>query len=421
MNLRQAFFIIGTAGLIAVINAQTWIDISTSKVNTLGTQPWPGGCAGISVNRLNGDVLVNIVGFGIWKSIDKGQTWTDWSKGVVSGRGESGQAVQIDQDNPTRMAVFSLDGDAGYTTDGTAWKKMAGMGRNWDFGSVDWATADAKVMLAALHESGGLIYKTTDGAATWIKLSITAEPQWGTLTSMVGVISANTFIYSNGGGIFRSTDAGATWTSVSTINPTTHVVAQFKGAFYLGTATGLIVSKDNGATWQTLGGSISINQGPFFGADENTIAVINLQGAYKTTNAGSSWTKISGLPPLYSGNTFDPKWYGCYTWDPVYNTVYGSSMGNPAFKYQLASSTSVTGSHSSEFPALRISIFNNTINSGTLFTKVELFSLSGELIYQRNVSPAFSATIPQIQSPLIVRITWLDGATFYHTIIQENE
>jgi hypothetical protein len=42
---------------------ETWVDISSSQIDQLSRQPWPGGCAGVVVNRLSGDVLVNIVGW----------------------------------------------------------------------------------------------------------------------------------------------------------------------------------------------------------------------------------------------------------------------------------------------------------------------------------------------------------------------
>jgi hypothetical protein len=65
--------------------ADTWIDISDSQTGQLGKQPWPGGCAGTVVNRLNGDVMVNMVGNGLWKTSDQGKTWSRLDGGVVSG------------------------------------------------------------------------------------------------------------------------------------------------------------------------------------------------------------------------------------------------------------------------------------------------------------------------------------------------
>ena len=231
----------------------TWEDISSLQSGQLGKQPWPGGCAGVAVNRLNGDVMVNFVGFGLWKSPNQGRKWTRLDHGVISGRGESGWSVQVDQNDPRRVAVFSLDGDAGYTVDGIRWKKFTGMGRNWDFGSVDWASPDAQVILAGKHESGGEVYTSADGGTIWNKLPIIMDPVANKDNCMIGVMDAKTFVYSFANGIQRSTDQGATWTKVSAFQPRSKVPVLFQGSHYLCTSNGLIVSKDHGATWKTQG------------------------------------------------------------------------------------------------------------------------------------------------------------------------
>lgn len=333
--------------------AQTWTDISSALVQSQG-MTFPGGvtnCSGVCVNRLTGDVVVKFIDNGMWKSTDKGTTWARIDNKTVSGRCESGWGVQVDQDNPTRMAIFSLDGTSGYTPDGITWKSVnasPAAGRGFDFGSVDWATTDAKVMIASAHESNGQIVLSTDGGTTWASLSVTfngTNPGSGTI-SMVGALDATTLIYSSGSGINRSTNLGASWQQVSTANPQTRTVVRFNGKFYLGTASGLLASTDNGATWQTRSGSVSICQGPFFGADENTMVVAGPLGVYKTTNAGTSWTKITGLTPPYNGNTFDPTWFGCYSWDPVNNCIYATRMVCPAYKYQVPATGVINRSNS---------------------------------------------------------------------------
>ena len=316
--------------------ADVWTDISTAQIGQLGKQPWPGGCAGTVVNRLNGDVMVNMVGNGLWKSADQGQTWTRLDGGVISGRGECGWSVQVDQNDPKRVAVFSLDGDAGYTIDGTHWKKFTSLGRNWDFGSVDWADPTAKVILAGKHESGGEVYQSADGGTTWTKLPIVMDPVKKMDECMIGVMNASTFIYSYGNGIHRSTDGGTTWNQVSELQPRSKIPAHFKKSHYLCTSKGLIASSDAGATWQIQGESVDLWQGPFFGADEKTMVAAGPQGIYKTTTAGKNWTKVSGLRPNVNQNfSFATKWFGSYSWDPVKDVIYATAMAHPAFKNQL--------------------------------------------------------------------------------------
>jgi len=320
----------------ASVSAQDWTDITSEFIadQELTAGDWRG-CSGLTVNRLNGDVYVQIISHGIWKSTDQGTTWSRIDQNTISGRCETGVAMTSDQDNPVRLACFSLDGGAGFTPDGVTWHKFTNMGRNWDFGSVDWGSANPLVMLAAKHEDGSKVYKTVDRGLTWTLLPISLNAQGYTKSSMIGVMDANTFIYCFNGGIQRSTDQGASWTQVSTTVASTKIPVLFKGKHYLGAATGLWVSSDKGATWTNQGSSIEISQGPFFGADENTMVIANTQGIFKSTNAGNAWTNVAVLPAPYTGLTFDPLWFAGFTWDPVHNTIYGNRMNCPTYKFVL--------------------------------------------------------------------------------------
>src|SRR5206468_9780650 len=115
--------------------------------------------------------------------------------------------------------------------DGIKWQKFTSLGRNWDFGSVDWAASVPKTIIAAKHETTppGETYVTQDGGVTWKKLSIYINSNRDRI-SMVGALNATTFIYSKGEGIQRSEDAGVTWTKVSAGNPQTRIPVLFRGA-----------------------------------------------------------------------------------------------------------------------------------------------------------------------------------------------
>jgi photosystem II stability/assembly factor-like uncharacterized protein len=338
------FALLGGALLLAarVQAAETWTDISTPLIEKLKSQgeklAWPGGCSGIVADRLTGWVVVKVVGGGLWRSADQGATWQRIDGGTVSGRDETGWATSVDQNDPQRMASFSLDGLAGWTADGKKWQSLTDNGRNWDFGAVDWSAAAPQTIIVAKHETDppGEVDLSTDGGRTWRKLAIRLNGKQD-LVAMVGALDAKTLIYSNGQGILRSTDTGVSWTQVSTANPLTRIPVCFRGVVYLGTAAGLLVSQNQGATWQTQGAPVKIQQGPFFGADERTMMALGSDGALLTEDAGQNWTRVAGLKPNERGQgfSFATKWFGCYAWDPVNNILYASTMGNPAFKLQL--------------------------------------------------------------------------------------
>jgi hypothetical protein len=418
MKMHQPVLQIISVMVIAIC-AQTWTDISTSQINSLGgssAQSYPGGVAGTCVNRLTGDVFINIVGFGIWKSVNQGSAWTKYSGTTISGRCENGWGVQISQDDPTRMAVFSLDGDAGYTLNGgSTWKKFTQVwGRNWDYGSVDWANPAAKTIIAMDHENSGVTRKSIDGGTTWTDLGIRLSTDvWGSGPMTIGCMDSTTFIYSNASGIQRSTNLGSSWTQVSTEKPLGKVVVLFKGKHYLGTSTGLIVSADKGLTWQHQGASLNIYQGPYFGADENSMVVAGSPGIYKSTNAGTSWTKIGDFPTQSaSGFGYNVLWFGSNTWDPINNTLYATAMANPAFKKQLAA-TGVTRNINSTLNQQGLTIANSTLRSDKAFGHLQIFSLAGSLLLDKHVYPTNALKLPALgnarRSSLIYRIRTVDG------------
>jgi photosystem II stability/assembly factor-like uncharacterized protein len=320
--------------------AEVWTDISSpllARLTNSGAKfGWPGGCSGVVVNRTNGDVTIKVVGLGLWRSSDQGQNWRRVDGDTISGRDETGWATSADQNAPMRMASFSLDGTAGWTTDGRTWKRFTDLGRNWDYGSVDWGTPEPKTIIAAKHETSplGEVYVTQDGGVTWRMLSVRLQGKPERL-SMVGALDATTLIYGNGDGIHRSTDVGNSWTKVSDANPQTRVPVLFQGAHYLGTTNGLLVSKNRGASWQHHGAAVNIWQGPFFGRDASEMLVVGKDGVFTTKDTGKTWTRAAGLKPKEGGFVFTPNWFGCYAWDPLKNILYASSMGNPVYKLQL--------------------------------------------------------------------------------------
>jgi len=330
---------------IALLNpsiqaADKWTDISSALLERLTNNgaklAWPGGCSGVVVNRTNGHVTIKVVGLGLWRSPDKGRNWQRIDDNTVSGRDETGWATSMDQNTPSRIASLSLDGSAGWTIDGHHWTQFKTLGRNWDFGSVDWAAPIPKTIIAAKHETTppGEVYVTQDGGMTWKQLSIHLSATRDRV-SMVGALGATTLIYGNGDGIHRSKDSGGTWTKVSSANPQTRIPVLFQDAYYFGTTNGLLVSKDLGASWREQGAVVNIWQGPFFGRDGKNMLVIGKDGVFLTKNAGDTWKQVASLKPKEGGFVFSPNWFGCYAWDPVNNILYASAMGNPVYQLEL--------------------------------------------------------------------------------------
>lgn len=331
------------------VAAAEWKDVSSPLLarltNNGAKAAWPGGCSGVVANRTNGEVTIKVVGLGLWRSVDLGRNWTRIDGDTISGRDETGWATSVDPENPSRMASFSLDGTAGWTPDGVRWRRFGNMGRNWDYGSVDWGSAEPRTIFAAKHETSppGEVYVSKDGGVTWNQVAVHLLADRNKI-SMVGVLNENTLIYGKGDGIHRSTDFGRSWTRVSDANPQTRIPVRFGGAHYLGDTNGLLRSRDRGMTWERLGTAVDVWQGPLFGRDAREMVVVGRQGVFRTRDGAATWQRVAGLPgaagaeaglpPRRGGFVFEPNWFGCFAWDPVNNLLYASAMGNPV--YQLA-------------------------------------------------------------------------------------
>jgi photosystem II stability/assembly factor-like uncharacterized protein len=311
-----------------------WVNISEPVIATVtnsGTQiKWPGNTGGIAVDRITGKVFLEVCNVGLWESADHGQSFTRVAEGKVGGRCEFGYAINCDPAG-SRIACFMLDGNCGMTLDGAkSWQAFAPMGRNWDFGAVDWADPQAKSIFAARHESGGEMYTSSDAGASWHFIG--KHPEFNS----VGVFDSTTLVAGREVGIVRSSDHGESWTKISDFHPVGRVAVYFNGLTYWLAKEGLISSADKGATWQRVGAPLAAGWGPLFGKNAQQIMVADFQGFLKTVDGGKTWERIASMPPFEGGLV--PKLTGQFItigWDPNANILYASRMGSTAYRLQL--------------------------------------------------------------------------------------
>ncbi len=182
-------------------------------------------------------------GNGVYKSTDAGKTWTNMG---LKDSHHIGRIV-IHPSNPSVVYVAAVgrlwgpNGERGVykTTDGGKTCNRV-LFINEDTGVVDlamdlqspdtlYAAAYQRRRTAYGYNGGGphsALYKTTDGGATWKKLTKGLPYEQGGETGRIGVAvyrrNSNivyTLVEHAHGGIFRSDDKGETWTKMSDTNP----------------------------------------------------------------------------------------------------------------------------------------------------------------------------------------------------------
>lgn len=314
-------------------SVNNWTNISDPVVKQLTESgvkiPWPGQTAGVCCDRMTGKVYMEIAGVGLWASEDHGENFHRVAEGRIGGRCEFGYAMNLDPAGG-RLACFMLDGKAGMTLDGgKSWQTFADVGRNWDFGAVDWSDPLARAIFACHHESGGEVYLSDNAGKLWKFLG--KRPG----IKAVGIFNSHILVASENTHLVRSTDSGQTWSKVSDYHPVGRVAAPFDGVMYWLAKEGIIISKDQGATWQLQGTPVEAGWGPLFGKDKNHIVVANFREFLQTDDGGKTWRTIAPLPAIHD---FAPKLPGQFLsigWDWQADILYASCMSNPTFKLQL--------------------------------------------------------------------------------------
>ena len=301
---------------------------------------------GVAVDRTTGDVIVVLFRSQIFRSSDKGKTYTRIDAGKLSGICQTGWAIQMDPDDGKRMAFFLIYGTGGMTLDGgKTWSHIPG---KFDFGAVDWSAAEPKVMMAVDH--GGQLNLSKDAGKTWKLLGPERQSRENGSSIGIGVVDAETLLLhrKDGTGIERSTDGGETWTKVSDLEPKSGVPVLHKGVVYWVGAKGLIVSKDKGATWRIQGSPVDAMMGPYLGKDARHLVVVGMKGLFETADAGTTWKQVMPLIDVDAALDADvyyrnqPKFgrkcvlsfNDSFAWDPIGDVFYHSRMTDSVIKYQ---------------------------------------------------------------------------------------
>ncbi|MEA3210908.1 MAG: hypothetical protein QOE70_3965 [Chthoniobacter sp.] len=299
--------------------AGDWMNIS-DPVTAQVKPGYAGPTAGVVVDRASGDVFMVVNDQGLWRSGDHGASFARCDGGAVGGRCETGWALQADPAGK-RLACFMIYGGSAMTTDGGAtWVKWKTS--HLDFGAVDWADTGRR-LLALRHESGGMLTTSDDSGATWRDL----EKGF----SGCGLLDRATFVATKEKepGIFRSSDSGATWAKISDEKPGAGVPVVFDGAAYWPTGKSVIVSRDQGATWTALGPPVDASHGPFFDTARHFV-VAGKSGFSETKDGGQTWQPAAPLPAGFGTNRVGPN----YSWDPLADIFYASTMTKPTFKLE---------------------------------------------------------------------------------------
>ncbi len=264
--------------------------------------PFRGGRS-VAATGVIGDVktyYMGTTGGGVWKTVDKGISWTNVSDGYMT-TGSVG-AIAVAESDPNVVyvgmgehavrGVMTHHGDGMYrsTDAGRTWKKI-GLAATQHIARIvvhpkdpDTVWVAAQGALYGAGEERG-VFKSTDGGATWKKVLYVNDRTGASELVMDAhnprIMYAALWEYGRrpwqvisggpGGGLYKSTDSGETWTQMKDGLPTE-----------MGKMA-IAVSRVNPDKLYALIESDSMK-------DE--------RGLYLSTNAGKSWRQVSSDPRL---------------------------------------------------------------------------------------------------------------------------
>jgi len=211
------------------------------------------------------DVLFAATTGGVFKSTDRGATWSALDRTI--GRRDV-RAVAVDPHDLDVVYAGTAGNNLYKSTDGGASWRFSGNGlsipliRSLAIDPRDAAVVFAGTAAPSNSASGG-IFRSTDGGATWHQASLSGLPGADATAIAIDPADSRT-IYAAAGYVFRSSDGGTTW-------------SRLDGAIFAVPADQVLVDPRRPAT----------------------IIACNAGNAVRSTDAGSTWARLAlpgGVP-----------------------------------------------------------------------------------------------------------------------------
>lgn len=259
---------------------------------------------------------------GVYRSIDRGKTWTRASAGLYASPASSLACLP---EEPAGLVVGGMSRLHRSNNGGADWDSTLLEASDFTALAVD--PKNPGTLYAGSRALAGIV-KSTDGGQVWAA-AVTGFPggegNWASVYSLAidpknpEIVYAGTYAY----GISKSTDAGGHWTSLSLSAPKTYVYGLavdpgdsdtiYAGLYSTssGGRNGIVRSTDGGQTWLAQNAGLpslnpvwSLAVAP--GIPGTVYAGIYASGVFKSTDGGLSWkVASSGLPSiLVAGQSF---------------------------------------------------------------------------------------------------------------------
>ncbi len=292
-------------------------------VHGLGGATWgPGGVSALALDPGTNALLAGVSGQGLWKSTDQGETWS--ALGAIPNTKGKPSCILFD---PAKSGDFWVGIDSGspglfLTVDaGATFKHIPDADAVASF-AVDLEDPKHKLMVAGLADRNHDVRISTTGGSVFSRTHFPADLG---LCREVAIVGAKTVLVGAHGhddrertptveGIWLSADAGRTWGKVSDAAPCAHLVTLADGTLLwpCGEHETIQRSKDHGRSWNALSAAAQYAPTAVHGS---WLAAIGGGKLMLSSDNGETWDAVGGpLPINPDGLLWDEHSHGFFIW-----------------------------------------------------------------------------------------------------------
>jgi photosystem II stability/assembly factor-like uncharacterized protein len=231
-------------------------------------------------------------------SSNRGRTWR-----VLDVPAEEAPfSLAIDPESPdTLYAGTFISGVFKSTDAGAHWKVVTG-GLRPAVSRVSAVAVDPRRPQTVFFSTpGGGVYRSTDGGGHWTKTS-TGLPAAADIQALaIDPYNSSVFAGSAHNGVFRSSDGGLHWrpADAGLSDRSINALIAAAGAVFAGSPSGLVVSRDRAATWQSAHGirGLSITSLAIDAQEPPRLYAFGGNRLYTSESPGAGWTRLP-LPDI---------------------------------------------------------------------------------------------------------------------------
>ena len=360
------------------------------------------------VDRMTGYVSLFSQDYSVWKTVDGGKTWTDFSQGekypatsIYATSKAFTKTLWYRDRWTTRLGGSSVDG-------GRTYSQIFSGGTGWSNG-IDFA--DDNIGVATLGPSGQMrttSWYTQNGGVTWNKGGDLPE-SW----SIHAVKGTKIFIALSendsrnpGQTVYWSQDGGINWMPRYTFTNSPEFTGHICGIgniLYvqtsIGTRTGLYRSNDLGQSWTNVGGPSNSRDTRFAvtGCGDVVYAFDDQGGVWKTTDGGDGKVVMtSGIRDLASSKAGDTLII------PIYLDSNNATLGMTEFSGSLSLNSDLL----EPFGFDTVGCVSSNILMDTLYSKstgVYVFDIKYKMAVRKSAN--FSRPVVKIKTKVFISTT----------------